>query len=150
MTELPKVPVSAEEFKEYNRTVVAEFRANAGKVGGHLAASDVLLLHTTGAKTGLPRLTPLAYFVVGGTTTIVGSYAGAPADPAWVTNLRAQPLVRFEVGTATCEALAGELPQDRRDAAFAQIVAAEPRFGGYQAKTSRLIPLFELQPRNGA
>ena len=74
----------------FNSGIVEEFRANAGKVGGPFANADLLLLHTTGAKSGQPRVSPLAYFRIGGKLIIVGSFAGAPISPAWVHNLRAR------------------------------------------------------------
>src|SRR3954466_6289958 len=130
---------------DFNRGVVAEFRANGGKVGGPFEGGDLLLLHTTGAKSGQKRLSPLAYLTVDGKMLIVGSYAGAPKDPAWVHNLRANPRARIEVGTEAYDVTARELTPQERDEDFAKISAASPGFADYQAKTSRLIPLFELQ-----
>jgi deazaflavin-dependent oxidoreductase (nitroreductase family) len=128
----------------FNRGVVEEFRSNGGKVGGQFVGGDLLLLHTTGAKSGQPRLTPLAYVTVDGKMLVVGSYAGAPKDPAWVHNLRANPLVRIELGTETHDVTARELPADERDATYSKLTALAPGFAEYQAKTSRTIPLFEL------
>ncbi len=76
---------------EFNKNLVEEFRANEGKVGGPFAGADLLLLTTTGAKSGQPRLAPLAYFTVDDKIIIVGSKAGADTDPDWVHNLRANP-----------------------------------------------------------
>jgi len=104
-----------------------------------------LLLHTTGAKSGQPRLSPLASLEVDGKILIVGSYAGAPKDPAWVHNLRANPRARIEIGTDAYDVVARELPADERAAAYPKIVELAPVFAEYQAKTSRAIPLFELQ-----
>ncbi|KLI04936.1 deazaflavin-dependent nitroreductase family protein [Mycolicibacterium conceptionense] len=129
---------------DFNRNVVAEFRANGGKVGGPFEGGTLLLLHTTGAKSGQPRLSPLAYLDVDGKILIVGSYAGAPKDPAWVHNLRANPKARIEVGTDAYDVTARELPADERDATYPKIVEAAPVFAEYQAKTTRAIPLFEL------
>ncbi|OBB10534.1 deazaflavin-dependent nitroreductase [Mycolicibacterium setense] len=129
---------------DFNRNVVEEFRANGGKVGGPFEGGTLLLLHTIGAKSGQPRLSPLAYLDVDGRMLIVGSYAGAPKDPAWVHNLRANPKVRVKVGTEAYDATARELPADERDAAYPKIVAAAPVFAEYQSKTTRAIPLFEL------
>lgn len=131
----------AAALDEFNRGVVEEFRANGGKVGGPFEGGDLLLLHTTGAKSGKPRLTPLAYVTIAGKMLIVGAYAGAPKDPAWVHNLRAQPQVRIELGDETHAATARELPVDERDATYPKL---GPVFAEYQAKTSRAIPLFEL------
>ena len=129
---------------DFNRGVVAEFRANGGKVGGPFEGGDLLLLHTTGAKSGQPRLSPLAYLTVDGKMLIVGSYAGAPKDPAWVHNLRANPRAHIEVGTEAYDVLVRELPGDERDATYPKIAAVAPVFAEYQANTTRAIPLFEL------
>jgi deazaflavin-dependent oxidoreductase (nitroreductase family) len=75
---------------------------------------------------------------------IVGSYAGAPKDPAWVHNLRANPRARIEVGTEAYEVDVRELPDDERDATYPKVIAYAPVFAEYQANTSRAIPLFEL------
>ena len=129
---------------DFNRGVVEEFRANGGVVGGPFAGGKLLLLHTTGAKSGQPRLSPLAYLEVDGKLLIVGSYAGAPKDPAWVHNLRAYPTARVEVGTEEYEVTVRELPADERDATYPKVVEVAPVFAEYQAKTDRAIPLFEL------
>jgi hypothetical protein len=82
----------------FNQNIAEEFRANGGKVGGQFENGDLLLLTTTGAKSGQPRLSPLAYFRVEGKLIVIGSFAGAPKDPAWVHNLRANPQAHIEVG----------------------------------------------------
>ncbi|OPX09847.1 nitroreductase family deazaflavin-dependent oxidoreductase [Mycobacterium sp. AT1] len=129
---------------DFNSGVVAEFRANGGRVGGPFEGGDLLLLHTTGAKSGQPRLSPLAYLTVDGKMLIVGSYAGAPKDPAWVHNLRANPRAHIEVGTEAYDVVVRELPGDERDATYPKITAVAPVFAEYQANTTRAIPLFEL------
>ncbi|CAN7489445.1 nitroreductase family deazaflavin-dependent oxidoreductase [Mycolicibacterium frederiksbergense] len=128
----------------FNRGVVEEFRANAGRVGGPFEGATLVLLHTVGAKSGRPRLSPLAYLEIDGKVLIVGSYAGAPTHPAWVHNLRAEPKAHIEIGTDAYDVIARELPDDERDATYPKIVAVAPVFADYQAKTSRAIPLFEL------
>lgn len=129
---------------DFNEKIIAEFRANDGKVGGQFANADLLLLHTTGAKSGRPRVSPLAYFRIDGKLIIIGSFAGAPVSPAWVHNLRANPQARVEIGTETFDVAAHELPADERAALFDKVTAAAPGFAEYQAKTTRVIPLFEL------
>ncbi|MEU0496496.1 nitroreductase family deazaflavin-dependent oxidoreductase [Mycobacterium sp. NPDC006124] len=129
---------------DFNKGVVEEFRANAGKVGGPFEGGNLLLLHTTGAKSGQPRLSPLAYLEVDGRMLIVGSYAGAPKHPAWVHNLRANPRARIEVGTDAYDVEVRELPDDERDATYPKITEVAPVFAEYQTKTARAIPLFEL------
>lgn len=128
----------------FNKAIADEFRANGGKVGGQFEGANLLLLHTTGAKSGQPRVSPLAYFDIDGKLIIIGSFAGAPVSPAWVHNLRANPKARVEVGADQFGVTARELPTDERDELFDKVTAAAPGFAEYQAKTSRVIPLFEL------
>lgn len=145
MTENPPI----DDINAFNQGIVDEFRANAGKVGGPFAGRSLLLLTTTGAKSGQQRLSPLAYFDIDGKVLIIGSFGGAPKDPAWVHNLRANSRARVELGSQTgietFDVTAHELPRAERDRLFDQVVAAAPGFGEYQAKTSRIIPLFELK-----
>ena len=129
----------------WNDTVIDEFRANDGKVGGQFAGANLLLLTTTGAKSGQPRLAPLAYFTIDGKLIIIGSKAGADTNPDWVHNLRADPRAHIEVGTDAYDVIARELPPEERNATYPKVVALSPGFGEYQEKTSRVIPLFELQ-----
>ncbi|TAM69161.1 nitroreductase family deazaflavin-dependent oxidoreductase [Mycobacterium sp.] len=133
-----------ETINAFNKTIADEFRANNGKVGGQFANADLLLLHTTGAKSGRPRVSPLAYFRIDGKLIVIGSFAGAPVSPAWVHNLRADPRARVEVGADQFDVTARELPADERGDLFDKVTAAAPGFAEYQAKTSRMIPLFEL------
>lgn len=141
MTDMPDTATT----NAFNQSIVDEFRANAGKVGGQFEGADLLLLTTTGAKSGLQRVSPLAYFRVDGKLIIIGSFAGAPVNPAWVHNLRADPRARVEVRTDSYDVTARELPPAERDELFPKITAVAPGFAEYQAKTSRVIPLFELQ-----
>src|ERR1700749_730924 len=94
-----------EKIKAFKKTVTAEFKAN-----GQFAGADLLLLPTTGAKSGQPRLSPLAYFRVDGKLLILGSFAGSDVNPAWVHNLRAHPSARIEIGTEASDVTARELP----------------------------------------
>jgi deazaflavin-dependent oxidoreductase (nitroreductase family) len=146
MTEIDKSKLVADTaaLDDFNRGIVEEFRANAGKVGGPFEGGNLLLLHTTGAKSGQPRLSPLAYLPVEGRMFIVGSYAGAPKNPAWVHNLRADPKAHIEVGTDAYDVDVRELPDGERDAMYPKITEIAPVFADYQAKTTRAIPLFEL------
>ena len=95
MTEIP----DAETMKAFNANIVDEFRANGGKVGGPFEGGTLLLLTTTGAKSGQPRLAPLAYLTIDDKMIIIGSKAGADTNPDWVHNLRANPQAHIEVGT---------------------------------------------------
>ena len=135
-----------ETIKAFNEAIADEFRANDGKVGGQFEGADLLLLTTTGARSGEPRVSPLAYFRIDGKLLIIGSFAGSDVNPAWVHNLRANPAARVEIGNDSSDVTARELPSDERDELFAQIAAAAPGFAEYQAKTTRVIPVFELQP----
>lgn len=141
MTEIP----DAEAMKAFNSSIVDEFRANGGKVGGPFEGATLLLLTTTGAKSGQPRLAPLAYLTIDGRTIIIGSKAGADTNPDWVHNLRANPRAHIEVATDAYDVVARELPAAERDDVYPKVVALAPGFGDYQAKTSRVIPLFELE-----
>jgi deazaflavin-dependent oxidoreductase (nitroreductase family) len=134
----------ATAMTEFNKNIVDEFRANGGKVSGQFAGADLLLLTTTGAKSGQPRLAPLAYFTIDGNIIIIGSKAGADTNPDWVHNLRANTQARIEIGADAYDVTSRELPIAERDAIFDKVVAAAPHFGEYQSKTSRVIPLFEL------
>jgi deazaflavin-dependent oxidoreductase (nitroreductase family) len=141
VTEVP----DAETINAFNTSIIDEFRANGGKVGGQFEGANLLLLHTTGAKSGQPRVSPLAYFDIDGKLIIIGSFAGAPQDPAWAHNLRANPAAHVEIGTEEFDVTAHELPRAERDELFDKVAAAAPGFGEYQSKTSRVIPLFELR-----
>jgi deazaflavin-dependent oxidoreductase (nitroreductase family) len=141
MTELR----DAASWQAWNKDIVDEFRANGGKVGGRFEGADLLLLTTTGAKSGQPRLAPLAYFSIDGKMIIVGSKGGSDSHPDWVRNLRSNPRAHVDLGTESFEVTARELPSAERDEAYPKIVARRAAFGEYQAKTSRVIPLFELQ-----
>ena len=132
-------------LQAFNQNLVEEFRANGGKVTGQFADADLLLLTTMGAKSGQRRVSPLAYFRIDGKMIIIGSFAGAPINPAWVHNLRAHPQAHVEVGTDAFDVTARELPLAERDELFGKVTAAAPGFAEYQANTSRVIPLFELQ-----
>ena len=129
---------------DFNQAIIDEFRANGGVVGGPFEGATLLLLHTTGARSGRPRVSPLAYLTVDGKMIIIGSYAGAPKDPAWVHNLRAHPRARIEVGTDAYDVAVRELPAGERDATYPKVTEMAPAFAEYQAKTTRVIPLFEL------
>lgn len=141
MTEMP----DTDTINAFNKSIIDEFRTNGGKVTGQFANANLLLLTTIGAKSGQSRISPLAYFRVDGKLIILGSFAGSPVSPAWVHNLRATPQARVEIGTEEFAVTARELPSEERDALFDKVTATAPGFAEYQSKTSRVIPLFELQ-----
>ncbi|KAA0079048.1 nitroreductase family deazaflavin-dependent oxidoreductase [Mycolicibacterium sp. P9-64] len=133
---------SEREFNEHN---IAEFRANGGKVGGQFEGFPLLILTSTGAKSGEQRENLIAYFDFDDKIYVVGSAAGRDASPGWVFNLRAHPTVKVEIGsTPPRTAVAHELPRAERDRIYDLIVEQAPGFGEYQKKTDRLIPVFEL------
>ena len=132
------------DMNDWNEQIKAEFRANAGVVGGPFEGQPMLILHTTGAKSGLERENPLCYLADGDRMVIFASKAGAPTDPHWFLNLKANPEVTVEVGSDTVTAVAEEVTGDERDALYARQVAAMPQFGGYQEGNPRLIPVVAL------
>jgi deazaflavin-dependent oxidoreductase (nitroreductase family) len=144
MTEIDKDKLLADPgaLHAFNDDIVTKFRANGGKVAEF--GDNLLLLTTTGAKSGQKRLSPLAFLDLDGRTIIFGSYGGAPKDPAWVHNLRANPSAHIEIGADSYDVVARELSTDERDEVVPVIIGIAPVFADYQSKTSRIIPLFEL------
>jgi deazaflavin-dependent oxidoreductase (nitroreductase family) len=136
-----------ETLKALNGNITDEFRANAGKVGGRFEGNELLLLTTTGAKSGEPRVAPLVAFRIDGKLLIVAGYGGADVNPAWVHNLRANPRAHVEVATGSFDVVARELDPSEREAVIPRINANKPAFAyaNYQAKTTRNIPIFELE-----
>ena len=133
-------------MNEFNEKIIEEFRANEGKVGGPFAGAPLLLLTTTGAKSGQARVAPLAYLADGERVIVFGSKAGATTDPDWMRNLRVDPGVTVEVGTETYAATAVELAEPERSAIFSRQVAAMPGFAEYQEKAGdRVIPVVAIE-----
>ncbi len=130
---------------DWNQSIIAEFRANGGKVGGQFAGAPLLLLTTTGAKTGRRHTTPVMYNTDGDRLLIFASKAGAPTNPAWYHNLIAHPTVTVEVGTESFEARATVLSGEERDRHFKRHAEQFPGFAEYQAKTTRIIPVIALE-----
>ena len=87
--------------EDWNSKIIAEFRANGGKVGGQFEGAPLLLLHTTGAQSGQERVSPVMYRADGDNLVVFASKAGADTNPAWYHNLRAHPQTTVEVGTQT-------------------------------------------------
>lgn len=129
---------------DWNKTIIEEFRANEGVLGGNFAGAPVLLLHTTGAKSGAERVNPMMYLSDGGRLYVFASKAGADTHPDWFHNLRANPRVSVEVGTEHFEATAMNVEGDERARIYAEQASRFPGFAEYQAKTSRVIPVVEL------
>jgi deazaflavin-dependent oxidoreductase (nitroreductase family) len=139
---------------DWNDRIIAEFRENDGVVGGPFAGSHLLLLHTTGAKSGKQRVSPMMYFAEPEGLFVVASKAGAPEHPGWFHNLLADPAVAVEQATddgiTTFTATAGTVEAPVRDDLYARIVKRAPGFGAYQEKTDRIIPIVKLTPTEGA
>ncbi|MEK2476059.1 nitroreductase family deazaflavin-dependent oxidoreductase [Streptomyces noursei] len=131
----------------FNRRVIAEFRANGGVVGGPFAGQRLLLLTTTGARSGLPRTTPACYLAeADGRLAVFPSNGGAATPPAWYRNLTAHPEVTVEVGTRVFRALATEVEGAMRDRLWDRQVAADPQFAAFQERAGRPIPVVLLTP----
>ena len=135
-------------MSDFNTAIIEEFRANAGKVGGNFEGASMVLITTTGAKSGRPRTSPLVYLPDNGRVVIFASKAGAPTNPDWYHNLKANPAVTVEVGAERYEATASEITGEERDRLFAAQVAVMPGFQTYAESTTRLIPVIALD-RNG-
>jgi deazaflavin-dependent oxidoreductase (nitroreductase family) len=133
---------------DFNRAIIEEFRANDGKVGGPFEGAPVLLLTATGAKSGQRRTTPVVYLPDGDRLVIFASKGGAPTNPGWYHNLRANPSATVEVGTDTVDVDAVVTEGDERDRLFRKQAALYPQFADYEQKTTRQIPVIALQPKS--
>jgi deazaflavin-dependent oxidoreductase (nitroreductase family) len=131
-------------MNDWNEKVIEEFRANDGEVGGQFQKMSLLLLHTTGAKSGQPRINPVAYMADKDRLIIIASKGGAPTNPDWYYNLVANPDVRVEVGTEEVQALATPAVEPERTALYEKMAAMYPGFAEYQRKTTRVIPVVIL------
>jgi len=129
---------------ERNIKIIDEFRTNNGKVGGWFADKSVLILHTTGARSGQERLSPLVYRQEGDRVFVFASKGGSHSHPDWYYNLVANPMVTVEIGANTSSATAAEIVGDERDAIYGRQAAALENFAAYQAGTERTIPVIEL------
>ncbi|MEQ4716775.1 nitroreductase family deazaflavin-dependent oxidoreductase [Nonomuraea sp. B19D2] len=129
---------------EFNQQIIDEFRANEGRVGGMFEGSPLVLLTTTGAKSGKPSTTPMLYLADGDRYVVIASNAGSDRHPAWYHNLRATPEATAEVGTETFEVKAVVVADAERDQLYAQMAEKWPGFRDYEAKTSRRIPVVAL------
>ncbi|SNS27933.1 nitroreductase/quinone reductase family protein [Actinomadura mexicana] len=130
---------------DFNKHIIEEFRANGGRVGGPFEGGRLLLLTTTGARSGAPHTTPLGYLPDGvGRVLVIGSAGGAPRNPAWFHNLVANPRVTVESGAFAYEADAVVLEGDERDRAFARAAEADPGWAAYEEKSGRTLPVVAL------
>ncbi|MGW0251461.1 nitroreductase family deazaflavin-dependent oxidoreductase [Nocardia goodfellowii] len=123
------------------------YRISGGKVLGKIQGAPVLLLTTIGRKTGKARTSPLLYLRDGERYLIVGSHAGAQADPAWVHNLRAKPEAEIEIGKETIPVRAVELSAAESAPLWPRLDAMYAGYADYRTKTDRTFPVFALTRR---
>ena len=133
------------DFNTWNTAIINEFRANNGKVGGRFEGGTLLLLHTTGARSGVERINPLAYMQDGERFIIIASKGGAPTNPDWYYNILANPAVTIEVGSEHFPARATVAEEPERTRLFEQMATQMPGFAEYQRNTSRTIPVIVLE-----
>jgi deazaflavin-dependent oxidoreductase (nitroreductase family) len=132
---------------DFNAGVIEEFRANGGTAGGIFEGKPLLLLHNVGARSGTDFVTPLVYLEDGGNWVIFASKGGAPNNPGWYHNLKAQPVVSVEIGSDTVEVSAEEATGEERDRLYSIQEEQQPQFSEYAQKTDRKIPVIVLKPR---
>jgi deazaflavin-dependent oxidoreductase (nitroreductase family) len=137
------VSMTKEEMNGWNQQIIAEFRANGGKVAS-FGDAPVVILHSTGAKSGKERENPLVALVEGDDMYLIASKAGAPTHPDWYHNLKANPRAEIEYGTERFAVEATEITGAERDAVYARQVAVQPGFADYEKATTRVIPVFSL------
>ena len=132
--------------EDWNSKIIEEFRANGGKVGGPFDGAPLLLLHTTGARTGQERVNPVMYRPDGDRLVIFASKAGADTNPDWFHNLRANPELSVEVGSETKAVRAHVAEGDERHRLWEAHKSQWPGFADYETKTQRQIPVVILEP----
>jgi deazaflavin-dependent oxidoreductase (nitroreductase family) len=133
--------------EDYNAPIITEFRANAGKVGGVFDGSTLLLLHTTGARSGQQRVNPLMYQDLGdGRYAVFASKGGADSNPDWYYNVLANPRLSAEVGTQSQDFTAREATGDERERIWTKQKLDRPQFAEYENTTTRKIPVIVLEP----
>jgi len=137
----------AETVADYNAKVIAEFRANSGRVGDIWEEIPLLLLHHTGAKSGMRRVNPVAYLPHDAGYLIWAANGGAPKNPAWYHNLMTHPITRIELGRETIEVVAEEARGDKRAHLYARATEHYPQLAEAARKTTRVIPMIVLTPR---
>ena len=143
-----RLPVVDPAMSDWNTGIIEEFRANEGRVGGNFEGAPLLLLHTTGAKSGQERVHPMMYQDLGDDSVAVfASKAGAPDHPTWFHNVVANPDVTAEIGTETRSFRARTASGDERERIWTKQKADYPGFADYETKTTREIPVVILGPR---
>ncbi|MFI9006092.1 nitroreductase family deazaflavin-dependent oxidoreductase [Actinosynnema sp. NPDC053489] len=141
---VPGADASREEVRAWNAAILEEYRTGGGRVGGVLTGMDLLLLTTSGARSGEPRTTPITCFRDGDRYLVVASNYGKPRHPDWYHNAVATPEVAVEVGGERFAARATVLDGAERDRAFDAVVARYPFYARYQAGVTRTIPVIAL------
>jgi deazaflavin-dependent oxidoreductase (nitroreductase family) len=131
-------------MEDFNTQIIDEFHANDGVVGGMFEGMPLLLLHSTGAKSGQVRVHPLAYYADGDRYAVFGSKGGAPTNPAWYHNLKANPEASIEVGTETFAVTASEATGEERDRIYRAQAERHAQFADYERNTERTIPVIVL------
>jgi deazaflavin-dependent oxidoreductase (nitroreductase family) len=134
------------DMNDWNAKVVEEFRANAGKVGGQFEGAPLLLLHSTGAKSGQARVNPIMYLADGDNFAVFASKAGAPTSPDWYHNLVANPRASVEIDDRTVNVVAKIADGGTRERLWTRQKELYPGFAEYEAKTTREFPVVLLEP----
>lgn len=132
------------EINDWNKQIIEEFRANGGRVGGQFEGAPMLLLHTTGRKSGAERVNPMMFLELDGRVYVFASKAGADTHPDWFFNLEANPSVSVERGIEHYHATARVLEEPDRTRVYEEQALRYPGFAEYRDKTSRVIPVVEL------
>ena len=130
---------------DFNARIISEFRASGGKVAGPAEGFSLLLLHTTGARTGAERVTPVAYQPLADGWAVFATHAGAPRHPAWYHNLLANPEAIIEIGTETVPVRARVAGGEEREKIWGRQKAFYPSFAKHESKTTREIPVVVLE-----
>ena len=133
------------DVNDWNDRIIKEFRENDGKVGGQFEGAPLVLLTTTGAKTGKVRTNPLVSLVDKDRVVIFASKAGSPTNPDWYHNIVANPRVTVEQGTERYEADASIVEGAERERLFSTQKERFPGFADYEAGTDRVIPVVALE-----
>ena len=131
-------------MSDWNKSIIEEFRANKGKVGGPFAGANLLLLHTKGAKSGLERINPMMYYRDGDRYVVIASKGGADTHPDWYYNLLAHPELSVEVGTDQFPVIATVPSEPERTKLYEKMEAISSGFTEYKNKTARVIPVVIL------
>ncbi len=136
------------DMNDWNKQIIEEFRANDGKVGGVFEGQTILLLHTTGAKSGKERINPVVCLSDNDRYVIIASKGGAPTNPDWYHNIVANPQVNAEVGTEQFSATATIAQEPERTQLYEKMEAINPGFTEYKNKTDRVIPVVILERKS--